>query len=255
MIKKAYEVLVISMVVALVGGVYFKITGGIPFRVNQVSTQKSSTFDVSGTAIKSIAPDEAVVDLGVRKSAKTVKEAQKTANAVLIKLTEELNKIGVEEKNMKTANYSVNPEYSPENYQKVIGYVVYATVEVRMTEDNFDKIENVMDLAGVLGLEQMNGLRFELSDELQKQARNEAREMAVKEAKEKAEVLAKLTGVRLGKIVNVNENFGGGSVVPMYARAMANKMEVGAVEPDMQTSVNPGTTDMQVSVTLSYETL
>ncbi len=252
MMKKAFEVFLMTLIVFVVAGGYFRFVGGISFNVSQTSTQKMGTFDVNGTAIKSVAPDEAVVDLGVRKNAKTVKEAQKSANTALTQLTAELKKIGIEEKNMKTANYSVSPEYSPENYQKVTGYVVYSSVEVRVTEGSFDKIEAVMDLAGTLGLEQMNGLRFELSDKLQKQTKNEARELAVKEAKEKAEVLTKLTGVRLGKIVNVNESFGGG-VVPMY-RAMANKMEIGGAA-DVQTSVNPGTTDMQVTVTLSYETL
>jgi len=253
MMKKVLETLLVSLVVVVVAGVYFRFVGGIPFKVSQTSTSKMGTFDVSGTAVKSVAPDEAVVNLGVRKNAKSVKEAQKNANTVLAQLVEELKKIGIEEKNIKTANYSVNPEYSPENYQKVTGYVVYSSVEVRVTEGNFDKIEEVMDLAGVLGLEQMNGLRFELSDKLQKQTKNETRELAVKEAREKAEVLAKLTGVRLGKIVNVVESIGGG-VVPMYSRSMVNKMEVG-VAADMQTSVNPGTSDMQVMVTLSYETL
>jgi uncharacterized protein YggE len=253
MMKKVLETLLVSLVVVVVAGLYFRFVGGIPFNVSQTSTSKMGTFDVNGTAIKSVAPDEAVVNLGVRKNARSVKEAQKDANTALTQLTAELKKIGIEEKNIKTANYSVNPEYSLDNYQKITGYVVYASVEVRVTEGDFDKVEQVMDLAGTLGLEQMNGLRFELSDKLQKQTKNEAREMAVKEAKEKAEVLAKLTGVRLGKIVNVNENFGGG-VVPMYARAMSNKMEIGGAA-DMQTSVNPGTTDMQVTVTLSYETL
>lgn len=253
MMKKAFEVFVLTLIVFGIAGAYFKFVGGIPFNVNQTSTQKMGTFDVTGTAIKSVAPDEAVVNLGVRKNARTVKEAQKNANAALTQLTAELKKIGIEEKNIKTANYSVNPEYLPENYQKITGYVVYVTVEVRVTEGNFDKVEQVMDLAGTLGLEQMNGLRFELSDKLQKLTKNEARELAVKEAKDKAEVLAKLTGVRLGKIVNVNESFGGG-VIPIYARAMSNKMEIGAAA-DVQTSVNPGTSDMQVTVILSYETL
>lgn len=242
----------VSLVVVMVLGAYFKFVGGIPFSVNQTSTQKMGTFDVSGTGTKAVAPDEAVIDLGVRKQATTVKEAQKNANTALTQLTAELKKIGIEEKNIKTANYSVNPEYSPENYQKVMGFVVYASVEVRVTEGNFDKIEQVIDLAGVLGLEQMNGLRFELSDKLQKQTKNEAREIAVAEAKEKAESLAKLAGVRLGKIVNVSESFGG-RPVPMYARAEI--MMAKADDAGVPTQINPGTTDLQVTVTLNYETL
>lgn len=250
MMRKAVETLLVSLVVVMVLGGYFKFVGGIPFNVNQTSTQKSGTFDVSGTGTKSIAPDEAIIDLGIRKQAKTVKEAQKMANISLDSLVKELGKLGISEKDTKTVNYSVNPEYDPENYQKINGYIVNVNVEVKIKEGNFEKLEQVMDLSGQLGLEQMGGLRFELSDELEKKTQEEARSLAVSEAKDKAESLAKLAGVKLGKIVNVSESFGG-RPVPMFARAEVMM----AKDSGVASQVNPGTTDLEVVVTLSYETL
>lgn len=252
MMRKVLETLLVSLVVVLVLGVYFRFVGGIPFNVNQTSTQKTSTFNVSGTGTKTVAPDEAIIELGIRKQAKTVKEAQRLGNTALDSLVKELGKLGVNEKDIKTVNYSVNPEYSPENYQKIIGFVVYANVEVTIKEGNFEKLEQVVDLAGTLGLEQLGGLRFKLSDEVEKKAREEARGLAVIEAKEKAVSLAKLAGVRLGKIVNISESTSGGPV-PMYAMTEARPMLTG--DAKVQTSVNPGTTNLQVMVTLSYETL
>ena len=75
MLKKALEVFLLTVIVFGVAGAYFKFVGGIPFSVSQVSTTKNSTFDVSGVGKSSIAPDEAVIDLGIRKQGKTVKEA------------------------------------------------------------------------------------------------------------------------------------------------------------------------------------
>lgn len=48
MLKKASEVLVVSLVVAVVAGLYFRLVGAVPFRVMQTTTTKMSTFDVSG---------------------------------------------------------------------------------------------------------------------------------------------------------------------------------------------------------------
>lgn len=250
MMKKALEALLISLVVVMVVGGYFKYVGGIPFSVNQVSTQKMSTFDVFGTAKKSVAPDQATVDIGVRKQGKTVKDAQSAGNAVLDQLVKELKKIGISEKDVKTTNYSVNPEYAQDNIQKITGYVVYANTEVTVKDGNFEKIEQVMDLAGSLGLEQVGGLRFGLSEELEKSVKAEVRVLAIKEAKEKGENLAKLAGMRLGKIINIVES-GSEPYIPQYVRSM--KVDISM--PSESTQVNPGTSQVSVTVTLSFETI
>lgn len=248
--KKALDTLLVSLVIVLVVGVYFKYIGGIPFNVNQISTQKMNTFDVSGTAKKSVTPDQATVDIGVRKQGKTVKEAQSAGNAVLDQLVKELKKIGISEKDIKTTNYSVNPEYAPENFQKITGYVVYANTEVTVKDGNFEKIEQVMDLAGSLGLERVGGLRFGLSEELEKSVKDEVRVLAISEAKEKAESLAKIAGMKLGKIINVVES-GNEPYIPQYVRSM--KVDISM--PSESTQVNPGTSQVSVTVTLSFETI
>ena len=81
---------------------------------------------------------------------------------------------------------------------------------------------------------------------------SKAREEAVKEAKKKAESLAKLSGVTLGKIVNVSEGYGG-AIQPMLYNAMNQGVE--AKDMKVSAAVNPGMSEITVSVTLSYETL
>lgn len=250
MLKKALEVFLLTVIVFGVAGAYFKFVGGIPFSVSQVSTTKNSTFDVSGVGKSSIAPDEAVIDLGIRKQGKTVKEAQKLGNEALNNLVEAVGKLGVEKKDIKTVNYSVSPEYDPTNYRKVTGFVVYANIEVKIGESNFEKLEQVMDSAGELGLEQVGSLRFQLSESVAKKAKEGARALAVKEAKEKADSLAKLAGVNLGRIVNVSETETGVQM-PVFGRSIKSDINMVA----QSTEVNPGTSDVSVSVTLSFETL
>ena len=73
-----------------------------------------------------------------------------------------------------------------------------------------------------------------------------ARKEAIDEAKMKAESIAKLSGIRLGKILNVEENFG---PLPIPLRAQ------GSIEEDKaQTEILPGESKVSVTVTLFYET-
>lgn len=249
MLKKAAEILVVSLIVAGVAGVFIKLMGSIPFSVSQITTNKTSTFDASGEGKISVVPDRALVVLGVRKTAPKVKTAQDQANEMMDKVIADLKQIGVEEKDIKTTSYDIYPDYSGAT-GKPNGFVVSTQVQVKVR--NFENIPAVLDLAGTYGLEQVGQLSFILSDELKDETMGKAREEAVKEAKKKADSLAKLAGVKLGKIVNVTEGYGGG-VSPMMYNAV--NRAVGAAEMKDSATVSPGMSEMTVSVTLSYETL
>lgn len=249
MIKKTVDVLIASLIVAVVAGIFIKLMGSIPFSVSQTTTNKMSTFDASGEGKINVVPDRALLVLGVRKTAAKVKTAQDQANETMNKIIADLKQIGVEEKDIKTTNYDIHPDYS-NTTGKPSGFIVSTQVQVRVR--NFENIPAVLDLAGTYGLEQVGQLSFVLSDELKDDTMNKAREEAVNEAKRKADTLAKLAGVKLGKIVNVTEGYGGG-YQPMLYNAAVNQADR-AVAKESAT-VNPGMSAVSVSVTLSYETL
>jgi uncharacterized protein YggE len=81
-----------------------------------------------------------------------------------------------------------------------------------------------------------------VNEDKQKELEKEARAMAIKQAQEKAFELARLSGMTLGRIVNVQE---GRSPRPVYFATM---------EKANDTNIQPGTTDITSSVTLFYET-
>src|SRR3989344_5426227 len=91
--------------------VFSKIFGPLPFSVNSITTTKTNLFTVQGTGEATAVPDTAMISLGVNKEASTVEAAQKQVNEIINKITNDLKKLGVEEKNIKTTNYSVNPNY------------------------------------------------------------------------------------------------------------------------------------------------
>lgn len=227
--------------------IFSKIFGPLPFSVNSITTTKTNLFTVQGTGEATAVPDTAMVSLGVNKESSTVETAQKQVNEVINKITNDLKKLGVEEKNIKTTNYSVNPNYSYAlGTQKINGYSVSANIEVKVKP--IEKANQAIDIATADGATQVGGVQFVLDDEAQKKLENNARIDAVKVAKEKAQRLAGATGIRLGRIVDVQESTGS-FPRPIFQTAALEKTDETA-----PTELNPGENKISITVTLSYET-
>lgn len=226
--------------------VYTKFAGPIPFSVTSVTTQKTDTFSVTGEGKVITKPDIATTSVGVQAQGATVKAVQQELNNKINQVTAAVKKVGVSDKDIQTTNYSISPTYDyREPTQKILGYS--ASSQLLIKSRDLDKINEVIDAATGAGANQVGGINFDVDDKTK--AENEAREKAVADAKRKAETAAKAAGFYLGKIINYNENLGGyRGPMPMYAKAE------GAVAVDRApTQIEPGSTEITVSVSLSYE--
>lgn len=216
---------------------------------------------VTGTGEAVVVPDIAQIDFTVTEQATTVGEAQEKATTRMNAALDFLKQQGIEEKDVKTTYYSVNPRYEysnatcaygmpcpPTSAPKIIGYEASQAVQVKVRDTA--KAGQVLEGLGSLGVQNINGPQFTVDDEDAVKA--EAREAAITEAREKAKVLAKQLGVRLGKTVSFYENEG---LYPMYGfdgkggAAMESDVRVSAVAPTLPTGQNETT----VSVSITYE--
>lgn len=202
---------------------------------------------VSGTGKVTVVPDIAKITLGIEESGVSLKETQNSVNKKSKNLTEALKKLGIGEKEIKTISYDIYPEYNYETTpQKITGYRISTGYEV--TVKDFDKINDVLTKATEVGTNIIGNINFEVNEETKKEKLQEAREEAVKEAKEKAEGLAKAANISLGKIINISESQG-----IDYPRPMALKeIAIGAGE-EIKPDIQPGETEISVSVSLTYE--
>lgn len=229
--------------------VFSKVFGPIPFSVNSINTNKSNLFTVSETGEATGVPDTALIGFGVIKQAATVEVAQKQVNEVINRITDDLKKLGVEEKNIKTTGYSVNPDYDYKSgTQKINGYNVAASIEVKLKP--VEKANMAIDIATKNGATNVGGVQFVLNDEDQKKLEDEARLEAVKKAKEKAKSLASAAGIKLGRVVDVQET--GNTPMPMYGGRGSGDLIQKAEE--IPTELNPGENKISITITLSYET-
>ncbi|OGD79817.1 hypothetical protein A2368_01260 [Candidatus Collierbacteria bacterium RIFOXYB1_FULL_49_13] len=240
----------VMVMLAFFAGVFgfTKLVGPLPLSVVSTVTNKTDVFSVSGQGKVTVTPDIAYVTVGIEASGVTVKEVQGKINEVINKLNTSLKGLGVAEKDLKTTNYRISPTYDwTSGRQRITGFQAGSNIQVKVRE--IDKVNEVIDTATANGANEVGGVTFDVDDK--EKWENEAREKAVAEAKSKAEQAARIAGFRLGKIINYSENFGGGVVPMYYGRAEMAKLD--SAMPAPATEVNPGSSEVVVMVSLSYQ--
>lgn len=179
--------------------------------------------------------------------------AEKT-NTVLAYLKE----AGVDDKDVKTSGYSLNPKYRyettvcaanmycPPGNPVIDGYTVTQTVEVKVRD--LDKAGDLISGAGERGATNISGLSFTIDDESNLKA--EAREAAIADAKEKAKVLADQLGVRLVRIMGYYEDEG---VMPYYGYGGDAMMSVKSEAPMAAPNLPVGESATKSTVNITFE--
>lgn len=226
--------------------VYTKFAGPIPFYVNSIQTTKSDVFQVDGTGQVSAAPDMATISFGVTKNAATIADAQNQTNRNIQKILDSLKNLGIESKDIKTTNYSMNPSYASDG-QTITGYSVTQNVDIKIT--SLENVTKTLDALTAHGANLIGQVRFGFSDSLEQKLETQARQEAVQQAKEKAQSLASAAGIHLGQIINVTENPAtSGGPVPLFQAAGK------VADSTAPTQVTPGENSISTTITLSYQT-
>jgi len=232
----------------------FKITDSIGDNITA-----TNVITVSGKGEKYAVPDIAMITFSVQKDAKTVAEAQTLNTTVLNKTIAFLKGKGIDEKDIKTTDYSVSPKYESSQYictatycpptrdPVIVGYYVRQTTEVKIRE--VTKAGEILTGIGSMEVNDVSGLSFvvDKQDEIQRQAR----ELAIIDAKTQAQKLASDLGVRLGKLVSFNEQ--GNYPYPIYAKSYANDMQGTGGGVSSAPTISTGQNKITSNVTLTYE--
>lgn len=213
----------------------------------------TNTVSFSGEGKVTAKPDIAVVDLSIVTDAKTSKAAQDDNSKKSTKLIDFLKSQGIDEKDIKTSSYNIQPQYSYPVYPydkmterpQIIGYQVSQTIEVKIRD--LKKVDAILDGVVATGVNQVYGLRFSIEDP--EKLKEEAREKAIKDAKEKADALESQLGIRLGRIINFGES---GNGVPPYYYAKDMVLEGRGGGGDVP-SVQIGENEIIVNVNITYQ--
>lgn len=255
----------------LVVGVLVFFVGQMIYQSQLLDQQNQNQISVSGEGKIYVKPDVAMISLGVESQAKTVADVTKDGTEKMNAVIEAVKKLGIKGEDIKTTNYSLNPVYdnysvsSPEimpmmypdygvgtssinrpikTSNVLTGYRLNQNIQVKIRD--FTKIGEALTVGTSSGANLVGDLQFTIDDP--EQFRTEARIEAIKQAKEKAKVLAKTAGIRLGKLVNVYENY----YSPMMYDSLAKGMG-GGVESAPAPVIEPGQQEISVTVNLTYK--
>ncbi len=216
-----------------------------PATINQAAQPVNRTLNVNGLGASYLTPDIAYIYIGVHSEGKTASEtveANKTqTNAVL----DALKKAGVDEKDLRTTNFSIYPsqQYAPDGTATGSIYMVDNTVYV--TVRNLDGLGSLLDDTISAGANSINSIQFDVADKTA--AVKEARAKAVEDAKVQAQELADAAGITLGEIQNIS--FYDNSPYPV---AEGKGGGGGAMAANSTVSIQPGQLTISVSVSITY---
>ena len=207
-------------------------------------TIAGTRLDINATGEVSRVPDVAVISAGVVSRSTTASGAlQDTANRMQ-RVLAALRRAGVQDRDIQTSNVNLNPEYKYENNQapQLVGYTATNNVSIRFRDIRSSGA--ILDALVGQGANQINGPS--LTVDKPDAALDEARMKAIAAGRARAELYARSLGMRVVRVVSINESGGGypPPPMPMYARAQA---------ADAKTEIEPGEQKLQVSLAMTFE--
>ena len=176
------------------------------------------TISLSGHGEVRATPDIAYVTSGVVTQGATAAEALAANTKAMTDLFAALKDSGIEDRDVQTSNFSVQPRYDFSNNQapKMVGYDVSNNVTVTLRK--VDTLGALLDRMVQSGSNQISGISFDVSKP--DDAMDEARKLATEDATRKAKVYAKAMSIELGNVMQVSEGSAAQPPMPMVRSTM-----------------------------------
>lgn len=218
-----------------------------PALAQMPATPLPTTLTVTAEGKVARAPDLAALSAGVVTQAATATAAMSENAQRMTAVVAALRRAGVADRDIQTAGLNLNPQYRYLENQppQLVGYQASNTVSVRVRD--LKNMGRAIDALVASGANQVNGPAFQL--EKPESALDEARAAAVKTARARAALYADAAGMKVRRIVAINEagGFAPQPPMPMYAAAPRAMME------KADTPVAPGEVEQAVNVTVTFE--
>jgi uncharacterized protein YggE len=212
----------------------------------QVPLISGTRLDVSATGEVTRVPDLAIISAGVQTLQPTASAAIEENAARMERVRAALKRAGIEDRDIQTSSINLNPEYVYDQNRppRLTGYRATNTVNVKFRD--LKRSGAILDALVAEGANQINGPN--LTIDKPESALDEARTRAIATGRARADLYARTLGMRVVRLISVSE---GGSYnvpppMPMGAVMMAERSAA-------DTKIDPGTQQLQVSVSMSFE--
>lgn len=203
-------------------------------------------LDLSATGTVSRVPDLAIISAGVVTKSATATGAIADNAARMERVRAALKRAGIADRDIQTSSINLNPDYRYDNNQPPVltGYQASNNVSIRFRD--IRSSGKVLDALVAEGANQINGPS--LTIDKPEAATDEARAKAIAVGRARAELYARSLGMRVTRLLSVSES--GGYSRPMPYAADAVMVTAARVA---KTEIDPGSQDIQVTLSMSFE--
>jgi uncharacterized protein len=212
------------------------------------TNQVAPSLTAYGTADVRVTPDTAEVQFGVVTESTTATGARQENATRVTKVISAIKALGIPDNSIRTSIFQLEPvrRFPNQNQNQqgeppIVGYRVTNIVTVRTTQ--LDLVPRIIDEAVKAGANRVDNIDFTVNNDAA--PRQQALRNAVADARANADAMAAQLGVKLGRVLSVQQ---GGAVVPpgpiMYSRAAVSAAP---------TPIFPGEVAANAAVTVTYE--
>jgi len=212
------------------------IAGVAQPHLGRAAATAGKTITVTGNGTVTSVPDRAGLGFSVESRAKTAAAALAQNADEATKVIQALKDAGVASADLQTSQVSLSPQTSQDG-NTIVGYIASNSVSVRA---KIAQAGRLIDTAVGAGATSVSGPSLSLSDVAD--LYRDALKQALADAKLKAQALADGSGLTLGGVESIAE---GSSPSPL---PLAGKMDAAG----SSTPIEPGTQDVQATVTVTY---
>jgi uncharacterized protein YggE len=163
------------------------------------------TITVNGLGKSFSPPDMATIKTGVITYGSAARDALSENNKILTNMMDVLEKHHIGSKDVQTSNLNVTPEYRRDDRGRrepeIVGYRVTNQLSARVRD--LKHLGEVIDALVRAGSNQISGIQFGIDDPAE--VLGLARNQAIVDARSRAELYAQAAGVRVGKVLAIEE--------------------------------------------------
>jgi len=204
--ERRVHIAILTIIAALVLWQTGSGTSAAPARIDPTTHEavtSSGSISVSGSSAIRVQPDRVVVIIGVETYGTQPQSAQALNARSTRKVLQAIQAQDIEEKDISTAHFILEPDYEDGYYQRnIVGYWTRNTLAITLRD--VDKLESVLITALDNGATSIDGVEFSVTN--LRELKDQARELAIEAALEKAEDMADAAGMTVAGVTGIQEN-------------------------------------------------
>ena len=164
-------------------------------------TFDTSEIQITGEASRSVAPNYAILTLGITSENTNINAAKSNNDRIMSDLISKLGHLGIDKKDIYTSNISINPTNDYQDGKRInTGYSVANRVTVKI--NNLDNVGKAVDAAVSAGANDINNLSFQ--NDVSQQLSDSLTTEAIQDGRHNAEVIAAALGRTLGPVKTIS---------------------------------------------------